>query len=560
MNIPKPLIDDISAGKCLPFIGAGFSLNASLPKKLKMPAWPELTEILAKTAGVSLGHGGPHVASEFERKFGKVQLIEEIRRALHIGEAEPGESHKAFAELPFETIYTTNFDLLLEDSYNLIHRPFRSLVGERQMPFHGGPFTTNIVKMHGDLRHEEKIVVTQEDYEKYLEDNPAIATHLSAMLITRTALFIGYSLNDPDFQNIRNVVRSRLGKFERMSYIVQFNKSPDYIESKLDDKLHVISISADSDDLKDSKLADLFKKIQKSLDINEGIRFRAARPIIFEDIAEETFEKIFRLSDSQSLLTSSSNLCFMIMPFNSEFDVVYRSLIKPAVEKFGLTTLRADEMYSTGQIMEQIRAAIQQSRLCIADLSYRNPNVLYELGISQTLGKPIILITNNIDDVPFDLRSDRFIVYDVHSFDSINKARIDLERTIQLVLGEDRLNEAQRLINNGMYRAAVAILGILLEHSFRQLIAKNMDKLSERLKKQTPINRPLSLGKALHLLENSNIILPEESSKLSECVLIRNKAIHELEEPKFNDANFMLKLVKEFIENYLKSNFTEETL
>ena len=63
MDIPQPLLDDIAAGKCVPFVGAGFSLNAQLPPKLKMPAWPELTETLAKTCGLPSGLDGPKVAS-----------------------------------------------------------------------------------------------------------------------------------------------------------------------------------------------------------------------------------------------------------------------------------------------------------------------------------------------------------------------------------------------------------------------------------------------------------------------------------------------------------------
>jgi hypothetical protein len=65
MNIPLPLIDDIAAGKCLPFIGAGFSLNAKLPDKHKMPDWPGLTKILAQATGCRHreGCGEPFVRS-----------------------------------------------------------------------------------------------------------------------------------------------------------------------------------------------------------------------------------------------------------------------------------------------------------------------------------------------------------------------------------------------------------------------------------------------------------------------------------------------------------------
>lgn len=168
MKIPLPLLDGITSGKCLPFVGAGFSLNAKLPEKYKMPDWSGLKKVMAKAIGVSEMVDGPEVASAFERLFGRVQLIETIRKALHSDLAEPGKAHRAFAQLPFDTVYTTNFDLLLEEANSLLRRPYRSLVGELQMPFHGGPLTTSIVKMHGDLRHEEHVIVTKEDYADFL--------------------------------------------------------------------------------------------------------------------------------------------------------------------------------------------------------------------------------------------------------------------------------------------------------------------------------------------------------------------------------------------------------
>jgi hypothetical protein len=163
LTVPQPLIDDIEAGRCVPFIGAGFSMNARVRGGGEMPDWIGLTQALAVVAEVSPDLSGPTVASAFERRFGRVQLIEAIRRALRTDHVEPGEAHIAFSQLPFDTIYTTNFDLLLEDSFLRNKRPFRSIVGELQMPFHGGPPATTIVKMHGDLRHEDHIIVTAED-------------------------------------------------------------------------------------------------------------------------------------------------------------------------------------------------------------------------------------------------------------------------------------------------------------------------------------------------------------------------------------------------------------
>ena len=153
-----------------------------------------------------------------------------------------------------------------------------------------------------------------------------------------------------------------------------------------------------------------------------------------------------------------------MMPFASDLDWLYADLIKPVAEQFGLSVMRADEIFSPGSIAEQIRVAIQQSRLCIADVTHKNPDVLYEVGIAHTLGKPTLLLTRDIEDVPFDLRSLRLIVYEI---DQIQAARLNLERAIQNVLGEDRIDEAKRLIDSGMYRAAAAVLAVFLEHSLR---------------------------------------------------------------------------------------------
>lgn len=81
-----------------------------------------------------------------------------------------------------------------------------------------------------------------------------------------------------------------------------------------------------------------------------------------------------------------------MMPFSRKFDEVYRLLIAPAVEQSGLAVLRADEISSPGFILEQIRAAIQQSRLCIADVTGANPNVMWEIGYASSGKKPLILI------------------------------------------------------------------------------------------------------------------------------------------------------------------------
>jgi len=541
--IPLPLVDDIESGTCIPFVGAGFSMNAQLPEDQELPDWTSLTVGLAEAAGISPAQGGPQVASEYERLFGRVQLIEAIRRALYVDDATPGAAHVALAKLPFDTIYTTNFDLLLEGAFSRIARPFRSIVGELQMPFHGGPQTTNIVKMHGDVTHQEHIVITTEDYDDYLDNYPVIATHLSAQLITRTPLFIGYSLSDPDFSNIRKIVKSRLGKFERMAYVVRFDSSSEAFDEKLQDNLHIISLSTQLGTNKDRLLAQFLDDIQDRIDAREGVKFRASRPEAFEPVRSETIERAAHTKDASSLFGSSSKLCFVMMPHEFAMDTVYYDLIVPVAEHSGLSVARVDQMYTPGVITEQIRVAIQQSRLCIADLTNRNPNVLYEVGIAQTLGKPTVLLTQRPEDVPFDLRNIQLVVYDV---DAIGCARPKLREAVERALGEDRFDEAQRLIDGGMYRAAAAVLGVLLEHSLRRLLEKHSSYTKEDSRESF-----VSLGRALRILVDARKVDPDDAGSLQRVIDIRNRAVHELEEPSADEVQFMLGSVRRFVDKYL---------
>ena len=73
--------------------------------------------------------------------------------------------------------------------------------------------------------------------------------------------------------------------------------------------------------------------------------------------------------------------------------------------------MRADDIFDNKPIIEDIWKHINEAHIVISELTERNPNVFYETGISHTVGKEVVLITQNINDVPFDLRHLRCIVY-----------------------------------------------------------------------------------------------------------------------------------------------------
>ncbi|MGJ9412210.1 hypothetical protein ACHAAC_05815 [Aeromicrobium sp. CF4.19] len=105
--------------------------------------------------------------------------------------------------------------------------------------------------------------------------------------------------------------------------------------------------------------------------------------------------------------------CFVMQPFESPLGSYYETVFRPAIEQAGLSAVRADaEIFGTGKIIDQIWRGIQHATVLVAELTTKNPNVFYELGLAHASKKPVILVSSNEDDVPFDLRHIRTIFYD----------------------------------------------------------------------------------------------------------------------------------------------------
>ena len=80
--------------------------------------------------------------------------------------------------------------------------------------------------------------------------------------------------------------------------------------------------------------------------------------------------------------------------------------------EYALKCLRADDIYDNRPIIEDIWRCTNEARILIAELTGRNANVFYETGIAHTIGKEVILISQSMEDVPFDLKHLRCIVYE----------------------------------------------------------------------------------------------------------------------------------------------------
>lgn len=126
----------------------------------------------------------------------------------------------------------------------------------------------------------------------------------------------------------------------------------------------------------------------------------------------------------------NKDLIFMLSPFAEPFDTIFIDHIKPTVEKIkNFNCLRADNIYDNKPIIEDIWKHINEASIIIAELTGRNPNVFYEVGIAHTIGKEVILLTQDINDIPFDLRHLRCIVYE-YTPKGISSLEANLTNTI----------------------------------------------------------------------------------------------------------------------------------
>jgi hypothetical protein len=129
-----------------------------------------------------------------------------------------------------------------------------------------------------------------------------------------------------------------------------------------------------------------------------------------------------------------SGECFTIMPFGGWFDGYYSNIYCPAITNAGLLPRRADDLYRPSAIVHDIWAYTKSCRLILADLTGKNPNVFYELGLAHAIAKPAILVAESISDVPFDLRALRVLEYDKNDPVWGDVLRVKIENAIKEVL------------------------------------------------------------------------------------------------------------------------------
>lgn len=144
---------------------------------------------------------------------------------------------------------------------------------------------------------------------------------------------------------------------------------------------------------------------------------------------------------SETQIEQEYNFCFVIMPFAPSFNEIY-STIQSATQKLGMSCKRGDDFYQSGRIMNTVLENIQRAEIIIADLTGRNANVFYELGIAHCTKRSVILLVQDPRDVPFDLQDFHMLPYK-NTTEGRKRLETDIINAIQQLRAEQQEKKLQ---------------------------------------------------------------------------------------------------------------------
>lgn len=121
-------------------------------------------------------------------------------------------------------------------------------------------------------------------------------------------------------------------------------------------------------------------------------------------------------------------MVFVLTPFHPKYQEQY-DVIKSVCEKSGFRCIRGDEQKFSSDIFPHVLKNIVKARLIIANLTGRNPNVLYELGLAHALDKTTIIVSKLLDDIPVDIKSKKIVTF-MDNESLINNLQIELTRSL----------------------------------------------------------------------------------------------------------------------------------
>ncbi len=207
-------VKDLNEGTASVFAGAGLSIPTGFVN------WSELLDEIAQDLGLDINNEQDlvslaqyHVNENQTRSKLNRKILEEFTE-----ETTESENHRIIARLPLSSIWTTNYDQLLERSLQTENKVVDIKYRNNQLLTTKPKRDIVVFKMHGDVNHPDEAIITKEQYEQYHSTHEPFINALAGELTTKTFLFLGFSFTDPNLDYVLSRLNYRFNKQKRQHY------------------------------------------------------------------------------------------------------------------------------------------------------------------------------------------------------------------------------------------------------------------------------------------------------------------------------------------------------
>jgi hypothetical protein len=220
-NSPEFLREYVAAirnGSAAVFVGAGMSRAAGYVD------WRGLLRKAATDIGLDVEREPDLVAiaQYYKDHSGTRGPINQLLIDAFPDTANPTENHKLLAALPIRTLWTTNYDRLIEGGYKAVGKRLQTVITKANMATTAQDRDAVLLKLHGDIEQPDQTVLTKDDYELFHQrpDAQLFTESLKGDLVEKTFLFVGFSFEDPNLDYILGRIRVLMGESKRRHFWV----------------------------------------------------------------------------------------------------------------------------------------------------------------------------------------------------------------------------------------------------------------------------------------------------------------------------------------------------
>ena len=335
----REYVKAIRDGNAAVFAGAGLSRPSGFV------VWKELLRPLAEDIGLNIDdeYDLTAVAQYVRNKSCNRAAINSTILEAYSKNVAPNVNVSILTRLPIYTYWTTNYDRLIEDGLREANRNADVKIDYKQLSNTKRDRDAVVYKMHGDVEHAAKAVITKDDYAQYERNYPFFRSVLQGDLISKTFVFIGFSFEDPNLDSILGQIRLLLDENIRNHYC--FMKRVSKSDSTNDENFGYLKARQDlrEEDLKRygiqtiyvddySEITEILKELESSILANNV--FISGSADFFDNVWEKTkveelaYKLANKLVKEEFRVTSGFGLGIGSSIINGALDEIYESKYK----------------------------------------------------------------------------------------------------------------------------------------------------------------------------------------------------------------------------------------